>query len=169
MLLKYTPKITDLLMFFSLMNPHKSSLAIITSNKENDWGAEHQESYLPLLPLFVHVMGECCRGEMKYHVINSRIPPPLSSHPALIFVCRSKRTSVRLLVQRMSEHPPFLKIGCAERGLKIDPPPINSVSEIFMSHSHLLSTTAYHYGFTTINTSSCSSWRFPQPVWHIMN
>lgn len=123
MLLKYTPKITDLLMFFSLMNPHKSSLAIITSNKENDWGAEQQESYLPLLPLFVHVMGECCRGEMKYHVISSRIPPPLSSHPALIFVCRSKRTSVRLLVQRMSEHPPFLKIGCAERGLKIDLPP----------------------------------------------
>lgn len=40
------------------------------------------------------------------------------------------------LLQRMAEHPPFLKIGCAERVLKIDPPLI-TVSEIFISHSHL--------------------------------
>ena len=70
---------------------------------------------------------DCCREkrmEMKYHVINSWIPPPPSSpaHPAIIFVCRAKRTSVRLHVQRMSSHPPFLEIDCAERGLKIDPP-----------------------------------------------
>lgn len=40
------------------------------------------------------------------------------------------------LLQRMAEHPPFLKIGCAERRLKIDPPLI-TVSEIFISRNHL--------------------------------
>lgn len=80
---------------------------------------------------------------MKCHVINSRIPPPLffsPSHPALIFVCRAKRTSVCLPVQRMSAHPPFLKIGCAERGLKIDPPLIT------VSLKYLWATTTFkHY------------------------
>ena len=71
---------------------------------------------------------------MKDHVINSRIPPPLP--PALIFVCRAKRTSVRLPSQRAAEHPPSLKIGCAEKTQNRSS--INySLSEIFISHSHL--------------------------------
>lgn len=63
-------------------------------------------------------------GDEHDHVINSRIPhtiPPLA-HTAFIFVCRAKWTSVRLPLQRMAQHPAFLKIGCAERRLKIDPP-----------------------------------------------
>lgn len=69
---------------------------------------------------------------------------PHSAHPTLIFVCRTKLTSVCLPLERMAEHPPFLKIGCAERGLKIDPPLITvslkylSATATFKHHSRSL-------------------------------
>lgn len=89
------------------------------------------------------------RVEMKYHVINSRIPPPPlppSRSSCFIFVCRAKRTSVRLPLQRMAEHPPFLKIGCAERGLKIDPPLI-TVSLKYLSATATFKHHSLSWGF----------------------
>lgn len=76
----------------------------------------HNSSSLSLL---VHAMGIAVGDETPCDQWQNLSPP---AHSALVLVCRAKRTSVRLPVQRMPEHPPFLKIGRAERGLKIDPP-----------------------------------------------
>lgn len=117
--------------------------------------------------------GGCCheeRVEIKYHVINSRIPPPLPppALPSLIFVCRAKRTSVHLPLRRIAEHPPLLKIGCSERGLRIDS--INySLYEIFISHSHLQTPLTITRVLQHIPTSMISSERFPQSALHVLN
>ncbi len=108
--------------------------------------ARNNNSLASPLPLFVHVMGKAVvRREWRWNIMWSTaeslllfLPP---AHAALIFVCRAKRTSVRLPLRRMAEHPPFLKIGCTERRLKIDLPLITvslkyfSATATFKHHS----------------------------------
>lgn len=58
-------------------------------------------------------------------------------------------------LQRTAEHPPFLKIGCAERGLKIDPPLI-TVSLKYLSATATFKHHSLSLGFYNPVPHPCS-------------
>lgn len=85
-------------------------------------------------------------------VINSRNPSSSScSH-----LCRQNEANKCAHVERAAEHPPFLKIGCAERRLKIGPPLITaslkylSAAATFKHCSLLLGFYSHYHLFVLI-------------------